>query len=171
MKLLKYAICLLIGGLSFWGPTVAIELITRRELSLAVGTLLPFASVLAAYLLVGHGAGPLHARWTPLTMLAGVYVAGPTMMSIGWMYLGGSTQIDVRNLIVASLFPLFTLYMAGPDVTVFGVLLATAALILLQLRIRPNMQSIRPTDPLATKPPRNPEPPPAARGTASTTPS
>jgi hypothetical protein len=66
-------------------------------------------------------------------MLVGVYVLGPLMMSIGWTYLGGSglKVHDLGNLALASLIPLITLYMAGPDGTLFAVLLATGALILI----------------------------------------
>jgi hypothetical protein len=129
MRSSKLAASFILGGASFWAPTVAIELITGRELSPLVGTVLPSATLLAAYLVAGLPGRPLRGKWTSLVMLAGVYTMGPAMMTIGWTRLGGSTQIDIAHLIVASLLPIFTLYMAGPDVTLFGVLLATAALI------------------------------------------
>jgi hypothetical protein len=141
MQLGKCVGALAVGGISFWTPTVTIELITQREVSPVIGTALPLGTVLLAYALVGRAGRSLHSRWASIWMLGGVYVLGPSMMYIGWTYLGGARDLDLPRLVLGSSIPLYTLYMAGPDVTLFGVLLATVALILIHMNFERKRQT------------------------------
>lgn len=136
MKLARWTGVLLIGGISFWIPTVTIEIATKRGLDPAIGTIVPLGAVLLAYFFIRRAGRALWTKWASLWMLAGIYVLGPLMMSIGESYLGGSglSASALPMLVVASLVPLFTLYLAGYDATVFGVVLATGALIFIHVR-------------------------------------
>jgi hypothetical protein len=73
MNFLKNGAALLFGGLSFWAPTVGVELITRRELNPVVGTILPPAAVMCAYLLLQRTRPGLFTSWTSIRMLARIY--------------------------------------------------------------------------------------------------
>lgn len=68
-------------------------------------------------------------------MLGGLYLIGPLMIFAGEEYLGGPglQASDLGNLVVASLIPLFTLYMSGPSL--FAVVLATLVLISIHIGI------------------------------------
>ncbi len=136
MRILIALIFLTIGGLVFWAPTVTIELVTKRELPLPISSVVPLVSMLLGYLAIRRSAA-VRARSLAIWMLAGIYMLGPVMMLIGWKDLGGSgiRAFNITSLAVASIFPLMTLYMAGPDGTLFAVLLVTGALLFLHFRV------------------------------------
>jgi hypothetical protein len=158
MKSVKAVSALLLGGISFWMPTVAIEMTTQRELNPLVGTIVPFAAVLSAYFLIRWAQPSLLTSWTSIWMLCGIYLLGPTMMLIAWTSRGAPGGFGPVNLVIASLVPLFTLYMAGPDVTVFGVLLATVALTLVHFALdRKGSVSPRPDQVRAPSTPSGPQ--------------
>jgi hypothetical protein len=125
----------LLGGACFWVPTMTIELATRHELNGILGTLVPPAVLFAVYLLLRSHIGLKNAAFW---MLAGTYLLGPLFMMVGWTALGGGFasrlggQNDATYLVFACVFPPLTLVLAGYDGTLFGLLLATLLMPLLQ---------------------------------------
>lgn len=134
MRLAKHLGLLVVGGVSFWAPRVMTEVITRREISPLVGTVAPIASVLLVYWLISRPRA-MRTRWGSVWMLVGLYLFGPLMITVGGSYLGGPgfESSELGNFVIASLVPLFTLYMSGPSV--LGVALATLALISIHVGI------------------------------------
>ena len=127
-------VCVLVGGASFWTLTTVIEVLTRRELNLAVGTLVPLAGFLPAYFLVRQRS---HLRNTALWMLVGVFVLGPLYWMVGrTAFSGGFTQPtgweSLLLLVVAFLFPPTMFVLAGYEGTLFALLLVTVLIPVLQ---------------------------------------
>lgn len=131
----RRTLCLFLGGVSFWVPTTTVELATRHELNGIVGTLVPPAALLAAYLLLRRH---IRLKSAALWMLAGTYLLGPLFMMVGWTALGGgfASSLNGRNdpayLALACVFPPLTLVLAGYDGTLLGVLLVTLLMPLVQ---------------------------------------
>ncbi len=125
----------ILGGISFWLPVTLIELMTKSELSIVVGSLLPPTTLLLCYFFARRNhvyAGRSISLW----MLLGVYVLGPSFMMIG---AGprhvGSPQLrgwsDVKLLLICSLIPIITVGMSFYDGTVFGLLSATVLMLII----------------------------------------
>ena len=132
---LRRIFCLVCGGVCFWMPTTIVEMVTRRELNPALGTFLPPAALLLAYLLFVRRT--LGLRNAALWMLAGVSILGPLFMGAAWTALGaGFATLHDRTgfayLALGCLIPPITLVLAGYDGTLFGVLLATLLMPLAQ---------------------------------------
>ena len=131
----KRILCVVLGGICFWTPTSLIEIVTRHELNLATATLLPPALLVLTYIGLRTRLG---VKRSGLWMLAGVYVLGPIFMMAAWTPLRGGFHISfgsVRDWLYLGLMcvvPPFTLVLAGYDGTLFGVLLATLLMPLLQ---------------------------------------
>ena len=132
MNLIKGAGSILVGGILFWVPMEAIELITRHDLGFGIGTVVPLASALLVYLFLGRFVRALCTRWTSIWMLAGIYLLGPQMASIGTAAFGGSGTFDPVNMLIAGLVPFFTFEMAPG--AAFGILLASGVLIWIHCR-------------------------------------
>lgn len=126
-----------LGGVSFWTLTTALELLTRRELNLLVGTFVPAIALVSVYLLLRRRLGMRHAG---LWMLAGVFLLGPLYCMVGSSAFGGGFVIgnkweNLRFLLIASFVPPLTLELASYDGTLFGVLLVALLLPIVQWRI------------------------------------
>ena len=132
-------LAVMLGGLSFWTPTTVVELVTGRELSIVVGTLVPPAALLLCYLFVRRryrSGGVFLSLW----MLLGVFVAGPLMMMIGATSHGGGFSRPfgwdaLMLLLTSTLIPIITVVMSSYDVTVLGLFFATVAMIIIHLAI------------------------------------
>ncbi len=134
MVWLRRLLCALAGGVSFWAFTTLFELLARREAGLAAGTLVPPCALGVVYLL----ARPkLRLRYAALWMLAGVFLLGPWLWMAGRTVFGGGFASPVgsgslRLLVEASLIPPMTFILAGYSGTLFGLLIATVLMPLLQ---------------------------------------
>jgi hypothetical protein len=134
MGLVRFIAALTLGGICFWTPTMAFEIVTRRELNLVIGTLVPPASGLFTYVLVARLNRRFFGNWTSIQMLAGIFVFGPVMMSTAAIPRGGVGLSNPSFVIKAALIPFVTLDMSGYDGTLFGVLLATVTMVVIHVR-------------------------------------
>jgi len=127
----------LLGGISFWLPVASIELLRKGQMSPIVGTILPFASQLFCYAAFARGR-PMK-RGLALSMLAGLYLLGPLFMEIGATAgQGGFSQFhgwrDAVYLSLCSIFPPATLMLATYHMTLLGVMLSSASMLILHFR-------------------------------------
>jgi hypothetical protein len=127
----------LFGAISFWAPTTVIELVTRRELSLVVGSTVPVASILVAYAVTIRW-NAVRGRYVSLWMLLGIWLFGPSFMMLGASALGGGFTAlgGIRSiwiLLVSTFMPIFTFVWATYDVTLLSLLCATLILLVLNI--------------------------------------
>jgi hypothetical protein len=130
---------ILLGGIAFWAPVSSIEFVTRHELNLVLGSLLPPATLLACYGLIGLKQ-KLLSRATSLWMLLGVYMLGPLFMMISATPVqGGFSQFHgwsaIAYLLFCTVVPVMTLMLSGYDKTILGVIVATVLMLLIHFVI------------------------------------
>ena len=133
----RRAVIALIGGLSFWGPPILVNILTHRELRLAVGSLLPPGSLIGCFFLLRWKC----LNWTrsiSLWMLLGIYLFGSWFMCIGFTALGGGLHElhgwhDVIILLVFG--PFFTVDLSFSHVTGLGLVASTIILPLINVTI------------------------------------
>ena len=131
----RLSLAFILGGGTFWVPVVFIELLTKHELNAIIGTVIPLGGILVAYFAAtGSSKFNLRTRWTSIMMLAGIYLFGPTMMSIAAMPRQSAPAGQVWFLLRATINPAITIVMATYDGTVVAILLAAAAMIFLHIR-------------------------------------
>jgi hypothetical protein len=122
---------ILLGGAAFWVPTTAIELVTRQELNILIGTFLGPAALLSTYL--GLALWRRRDIRAYLWMLIGLYSLGSWFMFIAFTRSGGGFAsihrfADVYILFLSTVVPILTLVFSGYDGTLCGVLLITVLL-------------------------------------------
>jgi len=124
----------LLGGITFWLPDFLYHYFARSEPStnaMLLLTLIMPSAVTAAYFLAKRNAARRASRaWS---ILIGIWCLGPTMIMLGQTYEGAGFR-NIRSVpywAVASVFPPLTLVMAGFDLSIFALLLATTSLLLL----------------------------------------
>jgi hypothetical protein len=126
----------LLGGASFWLPVTGIEIIKRGEIGPFFGTILPFATQLGCYLFVVRRLGKQRLAFP---MLTGLYLLGPLFIMIGaTAQHAGFSQFhgwrDFGYLLLSSVFPPATLMLATYQMTLLGVILSSALMLLLHFR-------------------------------------
>ena len=128
-----------LGGVSFWLPIACIELLRKGEISVLIGTVLPLTVQLTCYAALAHQWNSRHRPRLAACMLVGLYLLGPLFMMIGATAGdGGFRQFhawsDVGYLLFCSIFPPATLMLSAYDGTLFGVILSSAAMLLIYFR-------------------------------------
>ncbi len=124
----------LLAGVAFWLPDVLYHYLARSEPTTGAIwalTLIMPSAVAFAYFMGGNNAQG-GARSRSFSMLLGVWYLGPTMIILGQTF-GGAGFRNIQTLpfwAVATVFPPLTLMLAGYDLTVPGLLLATIFLVL-----------------------------------------
>lgn len=124
-----------LGGVSFWLPVTAIEILKRGEIGAILGTMLPFSTQLGCYFFGRRCLGKPLA----IPMLAGLYLLGPLFIMIGaTAQHAGFSQFqgwrDFGYLLLSSVFPPATLMLATYQMTLLGVILSSAFMLLLHFK-------------------------------------
>jgi hypothetical protein len=132
---IKTVSIVLFGAVSFWAPTTIMEFVTKRELSLVVGSTVPVASILAAYGVTSQ-LKAVRRRYVSPWMLLGIWLFGPSFMMLGASALGGGFAAPggIRSiwiLLISTFVPIFTFVWAVYDVTILSLLFATLILLVL----------------------------------------
>jgi len=135
----------LLGGVAFWLPNFLYHYFARSEPNatamLALTLIMPSAVTLA-YVLTKHNVEGDVSR--SFSMLIGIWCLGPTMIMFGQTFQGAGFR-NIQSLpywAVASLFPPLTLVLAGFDLSIFALLLATILLVLLYWVVERRRQSL-----------------------------
>lgn len=123
---------LLAGGV-FWLPDFLYHCFARSEPTSsaiwALTLIMPSAVMLAYFAGRTHTQTGTHSR--AFSMLLGIWCVGPTMIMLGQSFEGAGFK-NVQSIpfwLVASVFPPLALLMAGYDLSVFALLLATVLLV------------------------------------------
>ena len=122
---------ILLGGAAFWAPTTLIEIVTRQELNIVIGTFLGPAALLSTYLVLTlWRRRDVHAY---VWMLVGLYALGTWFMFVAFSTRGGGFATPgvlrhLEHLLLSTVIPFLTLVYSGYDGTLFGVLLTTVLL-------------------------------------------
>jgi hypothetical protein len=133
----RFFLWALLGGISFWLPITLVEILKRGEIGPILGTALPLATQLGSYAFFARrGLGRPHLA---VPMLAGLYVLGPLFIEIdATTRHAGFSQFhgwrDVGYLFLCSIFPPATLMLATYQMTLMGVILSSAAMLVLHFR-------------------------------------
>ena len=139
---------MVVGGLAFWVPDIAVHAIRAYKFSgkdiLGLTFLLPWLLLAvygALYWFRGkHVNGPSIA----LFMLLGIWMLGPICMTIGATFSGGGFSHPVDRMFVVWLtiftifFPIYTFIMATYDGTLLGLLLTSILLIIMHFKFENN---------------------------------
>jgi hypothetical protein len=137
-----------IGALSFWVPTVLLEVLSKGRFSIPIANVLPVVCALCVYWLLRRGGHFRKFRFLPLYLLAGIYFLGPLATTIaGSAFGGGFTRFtagghDLLWLAVASFFPPLTMVLAGYNGTLFGLLGITVIFIVAAVRKKPSSPTL-----------------------------
>ena len=131
-----------LGGISFWLPVAGVELLRKGEMNPIVGTILPFAAQLGCY--VAFARFRSTRQRVALAMLVGLYLLGPLFMEIGATAGGGGfSQFhgwrDAGFVLLCSIFPPATLMLSTYHMTLLGVILSSASMLLLHFRYEKTM--------------------------------
>ena len=131
----KYAV---LGAVAFWVPSLAFYLKRANRFSgidvVILSALLPIITCCVLAIALARIRRDANRRVAVISAIAGVWIFGPLMMTIGWSSSGaGFSKPDglAVALIGTALFPLMTLMMATYDGTLFGVILTSVFLPLL----------------------------------------
>lgn len=124
----------LLGGFVFWLPDLLYHYVARSEpksSAILVLTVTMSAGVIIAYFLSKPYVR--HAVSRSLSVLIGIWVLGPTIILLGQTYQGAGFRNpqSIPYWAVATIFPPLTLVMAGFDLSIFALLLATTSLLIL----------------------------------------
>lgn len=136
----------LLGSITFWLPDVLHHYFTRSEPTMSarwILTLVMPSVATAAYFLAKRNVARHASRaWS---MLLGIWCLGPMMIGLGQTFEGAGFRSSIWNVplcIVAGVFPPLTLVLAGFDLSVFALLLATLSLLLIYRFVeRPGRQT------------------------------
>jgi hypothetical protein len=131
----------LIGGLLFWCPDVLRSYFVKSEPSAAAIGVLTFLMplvVIAGYLIMRRNPQTEASARIETSILLGIWILGPTMVGIAQTFQGvGFRFIGTLPVVIfATIFPPVLLIMAGYDLSIFALLLATSVLIVLRLKRR-----------------------------------
>jgi len=123
----------LAGALEFWIPLVLLEVTSKNgNFNLILANTLPLITVACVYWLM-QKRHPGDQRALSVAMLIGIYVLGPVMMWLTWSAHGGGFATArgphaILWLLLFTVVPPFTLYLATWNGTLVAVLAATVAL-------------------------------------------
>ena len=128
---------MLLGGVSFWLPDILYHYIRHTELtSTAIWEMaiaMPALAMLAYAVVLASGRHDDGGRQSLATsMILGIWVLAPTMITLGTSFAGAGFRSGVSVLTVifaTALFPAFAPMMAGYDLTIPGLLLVTMILV------------------------------------------
>ena len=125
----------LLGGLAFWMPDFLYHYFARSEpTTTAIWVLtVTMPSALVFVYCIGRDNNENKARSRAISMLLGIWFLGPTIIMLGQTFEGAGFR-NVQPLFywaVATVFPPLTLLMAGFDLSVFALLLASVSLALM----------------------------------------
>ena len=129
---------MLLGGVSFWLPDVIYHYLRKTEListaiwemtvTMPLLAMLTYATVLVVARHHGEGRQPLAS-----SVLLGIWVLAPTMITLGTSFAGAGFRSGLVSLVTVifatALFPIFALMMAGYDLTIPALLLVTIMLV------------------------------------------
>ena len=128
----------LLGGASFWGPITIIQLMTKKELNLALASILPPTTLLLCYFFVSK-IRPHWERSMSLWMLLGIYMLGTLFMMVGFTTLaGGFSQKDWREMpmvVMILINPIFTFLLAFESGT-YGLALVAGTILMPMIYFR-----------------------------------
>ncbi len=122
------------GGFAFWLPDILVKASSHDTLrSVSVLSVLCPGSLLVAYALITAWTRESERIRIPLAMLIGVWVLGPTMISVAGTFGGGfwarqsnEWMTTFLGLALATVLPPITFVLSAYDGTLLGLLLATA---------------------------------------------
>jgi hypothetical protein len=139
-RIFKALKCLLLGGFTFWVPSVLLHWLRGNRFSgsdaIGLTIVLPITTVLL--FIVGRKiSGRVKNRLSEgLFALLGIWLLGPLMMAVSATFSGGGfSKPDGWHfvLIGTGLFPVFTFMMSTYDGTLGAILLTTVLLPLLSV--------------------------------------
>jgi hypothetical protein len=129
---------MLLGAFSFWLPDIIYHYVRKSELSEAaiweMTAVMPILTLIA-YIAVRLTTGSRNEdrRSVAISMLLGIWVLAPAMISIGTTFAGAGLRSGSGSLLVVILgtvlFPIYTLIMAGYDLTIPALFLVTILLV------------------------------------------
>jgi hypothetical protein len=126
---------ILLGGIVFWAPNIAVHWITGFRFSYSDAIGVTFLLPAATYLFFRMFWWPLRKQEDRLSAalfaVLGIWILGPSMLTFSASFCGGGlTQPDAWHFFVIGtpLFPLFTFVMSTYDGTLFALLLVTLLL-------------------------------------------
>ena len=130
----------LLGGTAFWLPIVALEWISVSLVNPLLCTLLPLATLLICYAMLMRRWNTGNRPRLAVCMTMGLYFFAPIFMEMGATAADGGfhqyhSWSDAAYLLLSSIFPPATLMLSAYHATVFGVILATAVLLLIYFRL------------------------------------
>ncbi len=120
---------IVVGGLSFWLPTIVVSVALHQNLNLWMLNVVPLAGVA----LLG-AASWVHAKRLPKWewILAGIWVLGPVSMLLPSVFFQALSSPNIPGertwMILFCLFPPMTLWMAVLNGMIFSVLFVTVVL-------------------------------------------
>jgi hypothetical protein len=117
-----------VGGLSFWLPAIAISAV-RENMNMFALNLIPLIGI--TLLGVANWMATKHPpKWG--SVLAGIYILGPTAMMAPSLFIRTSSSADIPGehiwMLLLCLFPPMTLWMATLNGMIFSVLITTVTL-------------------------------------------
>jgi len=129
------------GGLLFWFPDVLRSYFVRSEPNLTTIWVLTFLmplTMVAGYIAMRRNPKTKVRSHIETSILLGIWVLGPTMVGIAQTFQGAGFRFigTLPVVIFATIFPPVLLIMAGYDLTIFALLLATGILTMLRLKMR-----------------------------------
>ena len=129
----------LFGGAAFWLSSIAWHAIRAGRDSIldvvVLTVMLPIMAVIAARLTIAWRGGAGGASAAPSAILAGIWMMGPLAMFVGAAATGGGFVRETwwRELAMLTvMFPFTTFSFSTYDGSLYGVLLATVALLLIR---------------------------------------
>lgn len=126
----------LLGAFLFWTPDVLVHWLRGKHFSgwdvLILTLLLPSITCLVLVLLWTRSRERKSHKAEAFAALAGIWVFGPAMMSLEWIF-GGAHAHGLRFVLVCTaLFPVCTFVMSTYDGTLGALIIMTALLLFLR---------------------------------------
>jgi hypothetical protein len=131
---------IVIGGVAFWAPDIALKAYRGYEFSgsdaLLLSIIMPCALLTCYGLLFWRRSGRRPALPVALSMLLGVWILGSFSMMLGASFSGGGYAqpgSEVWDVIALGLRPQYTYIMATYDGSLLALSLVTILMVLLQI--------------------------------------
>ena len=123
----------LAGSMAFWLPLVLLEVFSRNgNFNIVLANTIPLLTVAGLYWVL-RKRHPDEGRVMSLSFLAGIYGLGPLMIWLAWSAQGGGFAVShgphsLSWLLLFSVLPPFTLYLATWNGTLGAVIAVSVAL-------------------------------------------